>query len=162
MTFRTKWIAAPALLLVGAMTGCGLGNDDSFQYQKLGEARTLWDRKDVSSYSYILELECFCASASELEPVLVTVQNGAVASVQYWDENPAQRTPAPASIFGPYDTVEELFELVEDAIDRDADLLQVAYDAEYGFPSVINVDYTTGGTDQRLIFVTEFTPITGS
>jgi hypothetical protein len=162
MTLRTRWIVAPALLLASALTGCNFGDDDSFQYQKLGQARTLWDRADVSSYSYILELECFCASASELEPVLVTVQNGAVVSLQYWDTNPAERTPAPASIFGPYDTVEELFELVEDAIDRDADLLQVGYDPEYGFPSIINVDYVAGGSEQKLIFVTEFTPLTGS
>ena len=159
MTFRTRWIAAPVLLLA-ALAGCDLGDDDGFQYQKLGEARTLWDRKDVGSYSYILELECFCAPASQLEPVLVTVQNGAVASVVYWDENPAERTPAPAAIFGAYDTGEELFELVEDAIDRDADLLQVGYDPEYGFPEIINVDYQPGGSDQKLLFVTEFTPIT--
>lgn len=161
MKFRSKWIAAPVLLLA-TLAGCELGDDDSFQRQKLGEARTLWDRKDVASYSYILELECFCAPASELEPVLVTVRNGTVESLQYWDEDPADRTPASAATFGPYDTVEELFALVEDAIDRDADLLQVGYDPEYGFPEVINVDYQSGGSDQKLLFITEFTPITGS
>lgn len=161
MTFRMRWIAAPALLLA-TLAGCEFGDDDSFQNQKLAEARARWDSKDVASYSYILELECFCAPASELEPVLVTVQNGQVASLQYWDENPAQRTPAPASIFGPYDTIDELFELIADAIDRDADLLQVGYDPEYGFPAIINVDYQAGGSDQKLLFVTEFEPATGS
>lgn len=160
MTFRSKWIAAPVLLLA-ALAGCeGLGDDDSFQLQKLAQARTQWDSKNVASYSYIVELECFCAPASELEPVLVTVRNGAVASLEYWDENPAKRTPAPAAIFGPYDTVEELFDLVEDAIDRDADMLQVGYDPEYGFPQIINVDYQAGGSEQKLLFITEFEPST--
>ena len=161
MTFRTRWIAAPALLLA-ALAGCALGDDDGVQNQKLAEARTLWDRQDVGSYSYLLELECFCAPASQLEPVLVTVQNGAATSVVYWDDDPADRTPAPAELFAPYDTVEELFEIVEDAIRRDADVLQVGYDRDYGFPNVINVDYQAGGSDQMLLFVTEFTPATGS
>lgn len=157
MKFRTRRMMVPALLL-STLAGCGLGDDDSFQRQNLQQARTLWDSKDVASYSYILELQCFCAPASELKPVLVTVNNGAVASVQYWDENPSKRTPAPATVFGPYDTVEELFALVDDAIDRDADVLQVSYNAEYGFPQAVNVDYEAGGSDQLLFFVTEFSP----
>ena len=157
MKFRTRWMMVPALLL-STLAGCDLGDDDSFQRQNLQQARTRWDARDVASYSYILELQCFCASASELKPVLVTVNNGAVVSLQYWNENPNARPPAPASIFGPYDTVEELFALVADAIDRDADVLQVGYDPEYGFPNAVNVDYEAGGSEQLLFFVTQFTP----
>jgi hypothetical protein len=160
MKTRTRWMMLPALLLA-TLAGC-LGDTDSFQRDKLSQARTLWDSKDVASYSYILELQCFCASASELAPVLVTVTNGAVTSLQYWDENPTKRTPAPAAIFSPYDTVEELFNLIDDAIDKDADVLQVGYDAEYGFPNVVNVDYESGGSEQRLLFVTQFTPTPAS
>jgi hypothetical protein len=159
MKTRTRWTILPALLLSALLGGC-LGDDDSFQRDKLSAARSLWDSKNVSSYTYILELQCFCAPATQLSPVLVTVQNGAVTSLQYWDENPAKRTPAPASIFGPYDTVDELFDFVADAIDRDADVLQVGYDPDYGVPSVVNVDYVSGGSEQLLFFVTEFTPTT--
>jgi hypothetical protein len=158
MRFRSLKLA-PALLLV-ALAGCKLGDTDAFQSQKLAESRARWNSKNVDSYSYVLELECFCAPASQLEPVLVTVHDGAVVSLQYWDEDPADRTPAPASVFGPYDTIEKLFDFVADAIDRDADVLQVGYDAEYGFPNVVNVDYTAGGSEQLLFFVTRFTPAT--
>lgn len=161
MTRRTRWMTLPVLLLA-ALAGCGLGDDDGLQRQKLQEARTRWEGKDVASYSYLLELQCFCAPASQLQPVLVTVRDGAVVSLQYWDEDPAKRTPAPASIFGAYDTVEELFDLIADAIDRDADVLQVGYDAEYGFPYLVNVDYQTGGSEQRLLLVSEFAPLPGS
>lgn len=159
MKSLTRWMMVPALLL-STLAGCDLGDDDSFQRQNLAQARTRWDSKDVASYSYILELQCFCAPASELKPVLVTVNNGAVVSLQYWNENPNNRPPASASIFGPYDTVEELFELVAHAIDRDADVLQVGYNSEYGFPEAVNVDYEAGGSEQLLFFVTQFTPAT--
>jgi hypothetical protein len=36
-------------------------------------------------------------------------------------------------------------------------VLQVGYDREYGFPNVVNVDYQTGGDEQVLIFVSQFT-----
>ena len=157
---NTKWIA-PALLL-SLVAGCGLGDDDEFQRQNLAQARLLWKGKNVSSYSYIIELQCFCAPASQLRPVLVTVQNGAVAALQYYHQNPAQRTPAPADVFGRYDTVEELFDIIDDAIDRDADLLQVGYDDEYGFPDVANIDYESGGSEQILFFVTQFRVATTS
>lgn len=159
MKLRTRWMMVPVLLL-STLAGCGLGDDDSFQRQNLAQALTRWDTKDVASYSYILELQCFCAPASELKPVLVTVKNGAVASLQYWDETPSKRAPAPASIFGPYDTVEDLFALVDDAIDRDADVLQVRYDAEYGFPDMVNVDYEAGGSEQLFFTVSQFKPAT--
>lgn len=157
MKTRTRWTILPALLLSALLGGC-LGDDDSFQRDKLSAARSLWDSKNVSSYTYILELQCFCAPATQLSPVLVTVENGAVKSLQYWNTDPSKRTPAPASIFGPYDTVEELFDFVADAIDRDADVLQVGYDPDYGVPSVANVDYVSGGSEQLLFFVTDFTP----
>ena len=104
----------------------------------------------------------FTRRATELAPVLVTVTNGVVTSLQYWDSNPSKRTPASAAIFGPYDTVEELFDFIADAIDKDADVLQVGYDAEYGFPNVVNVDYESGGSEQRLFFITQFTPTPAS
>lgn len=159
MKFRTRLIAAPALMLA-ALAGCGLNDDDSFQRDKLTAARARWESKNVNSYSYILELQCFCAPSTDLRPVLVTVENGTVASLQYYHQNPAQRTPASSTIFGPYDTVEELFELVDDAIEQDADVLQVGYDAEYGFPNAVNIDLRAGGSEQVLFFVTSFTPAT--
>jgi hypothetical protein len=159
MKFRTRWMMIPVLLL-STPAGCGLGDDDSFQRQNLQQARTKWDSRNVASYSYVLELQCFCAPASELKPVLVTVNNGAVASLQYWDETPSKRTPAPASIFGAYDTVEDLFALVDDAIDRDADVLRVGYNPEYGFPEAVSVDYEAGGSEQLLFYVTQFKPAT--
>lgn len=156
MKTRTRW-GMLSVLLLSALAGCSLGDNDDFQRDKLNQARTQWDGKNVSSYTYILELQCFCAPASQLEPVLVTVQNGAVTSLQYWDEDPEDRTPAPASVFGAYDTVEDLFAFVAAAISQNADVLQVGYDAEYGFPNIVNVDYQAGGNDQVLLFVSEFT-----
>jgi hypothetical protein len=160
MKIRTKWLA-PALLLP-LLAGCELGDNDEFQRQNLSQARLRWEGKNVASYSYILELQCACAPASQLRPVLVTVENGAVTALQYYHQNPAQRTPAPVEVFGPYDTVEELFDIIDDAIDRDADALQVGYDPEYGFPTIASIDYESGGSEQILFVVSDFEPAAAS
>jgi len=160
---RFRWLPGwLAHLLATVLGGCLGDSGDDFQRDKLNEARTRWDGKDVSSYTYILELQCYCAPATQLAPVLVTVQNGSPVSLQYWDEDPSKRKPAPAEIFGPYDTVEELFEFVDETIGKDPQVLQVGYDQDYGFPNVVNVDFKDGGSEQMLFFVTQFKPTTGS
>lgn len=127
-----RWMVAPALL-VGALAGCdGVvgGDGDAVQREEYRSASARWEAANVSSYSYVITLICSCAPSGELEDVRVTVRDGAVVSRVY------ERSGAPASAvtFGPYDTVEELFAAVRAGIDRDTDLLNVAYHATYGVP----------------------------
>jgi hypothetical protein len=144
-----------ALVLAVAAAGCDNPFDnDAFQREELARARSLWSRTGASSYSFTVELQCNCAPNTSLLPVSVTVKNGQVTSRVY---KASPNSVPPADVFGAYDTVEELFAVVEDAINRDANVLQVGYHDQYGFPEVINVSLR-GGTpnDQRLILVTDF------
>jgi Family of unknown function (DUF6174) len=144
---------APALLL-GALSGCeGLLSDgDEVQREQFAIATARWDAANVGSYSYVITLVCDCGTVTELRPVRVTVQNGTVVSRVYESENAAERTPAPAAIFGPYDTVEELFAAVETAIDGDSDVLNVVYHPQYGAPTLLQWDPSGGGSGDHLIF----------
>ncbi|HEY7767038.1 DUF6174 domain-containing protein, partial [Longimicrobium sp.] len=121
-------------------------------------ARALWGREGGPSYTYTLELQCYCAAGTSLAPVVVTVKSDQPVSRIYKKANAADPTiSASADVFGPYDTVDELFEVIEDAIDRDANILQVGYNDLRGFPDVINVA-VKGGTanDQRILFISDF------
>lgn len=157
---NVRWMAAPALLV--ALAGCeGLLNDDGFQRDELAAAQTRWQGKSIASYSYVLELQCpECGSVAEQGlPVRITVQNGAAVSRVYESEDPTERVTAPAAVFGPFDTVEELFGVVQRGIDRDADVLQVAYDPSYGYPSRVAMDPDGRDPDDHVTFrVTGFTP----
>jgi hypothetical protein len=146
---------AVALLLAVAAAGCDNPFDsDQFQREELARARALWGREGGPSYAFTMELQCYCAPGTSLAPVVVTVKNGQPVS-RIYKTSPA--TTASAEVFGPYDTVDELFEVIEDAIDRDANVLQVGYNDAKGFPEVINVA-VKGGTsnDQRILFITGF------
>jgi hypothetical protein len=150
---------AGALLLAVAAAGCDNPFDsDQFQREELARARALWSREGGPSYTFTLELQCYCASGTSLAPVMVTVKNGQPVSRIYKKANAADPSiNASAEVFGPYDTVDELFEVVEDAIDRDANVLQVGYNDAKGFPEIINVA-VKGGTanDQRIVFISGF------
>lgn len=164
-TRLVRWMVAPALM-AAALAGCdgllGSGGDE-VQREEYRAATGRWDAADLSSYSYVITLVCDCGSAADLRPVRVTVRDGAVVSRLYESNDPAQRTPASAAVFGPYDTVEELFAAVENSIGRDADLLNVAYHPDYGVPILLQWDPDSSDPDDNLVFqVTGFAPLTES
>jgi hypothetical protein len=158
---RMRSLLASALLL-SALTGCdGLlgGDGDGVQRDELQAARGRWDAANIDSYSYVISLFCACGTATQMRPVRVTVVNGAVASRLYDSNDPSLRTPAPESIFGGYDTVEELFTVIQNSIGNNADVLNVAYNPVVGVPTLLQYDPDSGDPDDHLVFeVAGFTP----
>jgi hypothetical protein len=167
MAMKTSFVRsmlAPALLL-SALAGCDglISSGDDVQREQYRIATARWEDAGVSSYSYVFELACACAPTSELRPVRVTVQNGAVVSRVYESNDPAQRTPASEAVFGPYDTVEELFAAVQNSIGRSSDVLNVVYHPTYGVPTLLQWDPDSADADDHLVFqVTGFAPATAS
>ncbi|HST63234.1 MAG TPA: DUF6174 domain-containing protein [Longimicrobium sp.] len=160
-TFFVRWIALPALLLA-TLSGCeGLLSDGGEeQRNQFRAANNRWQAANLDSYDYTLELVCACGTPTELRNVTISVENGVPVSRVYTGTPPGN---APASIFGDYDTVEELFAAVEEAISRDADLLNVIYDPTYGVPLLLQWDPSTRDPDDHLAFqVSDFTPSTAA
>lgn len=149
---------APALLL-SVLAGCdGLLDDgDDAQRQHFAAASARWNAANIDSYTFTLELACECGTTQQLRDVIIRVENGAVVSREYAEDE--EGSAAPESIFGPYDTVEELFEVVAESIRIDADLLNVAYHPTYGLPVMLQVDPSNSVADDYLIVqVLDFTP----
>lgn len=156
---KLRKLAGALLLLAVAAAGCDNPfNNDQFQREELARARALWGREGGPSYTFTVELQCYCAPGTSLAPVVVTVKNGQPVSRIYAKAKPADPSiTASAEVFGPYDTVDELFEVIEDAIDRDANVLQVGYNDLKGFPDIINVAVKGGASnDQRIVFISDF------
>ena len=155
MKSRISRALAPALLLSALLAGCeNPFDDDSFHNGELAKARTLWTSKNVGSYSYILQLQCVCDAAGT---VRVRVTNGATSGVFYMNSSGGDAAPAPAGLYDDYDSVEDLFAFIQDAIARDATVLQVSYEDNYGFPDLVNVDYSgRQNNDQVLVIIQQF------
>lgn len=139
-------------LAVAALSGCeGLLNDgDQEQSRQFRAASARWESLDIRDYTFTLSLACVCGDPDDLRDIIVVVENGVVVSREYDEDEP--RDAAPEEIFGAYDTVEELFDVVARGISRDADVLNVGYHPTYGIPVIFQVDPSTTVSDDYILF----------
>ena len=136
------------LLAVVAAGSCSvLGNDEyDAERDRLAAARRSWAAQGWDSYTFILRRLCFCGGGTD--PAEVVVQSGVRVSVT--DVQTGE--PIPAEWRQYYLTVPELFDFIEDAIDRKAYQIDVTYHAETGFPTHVQIDYIENAIDEEMGF----------
>jgi hypothetical protein len=131
-----------APLLLGAqcsIMGIGSGQDDD-----LDDARRRWRAAGVEDYTFVLRRNCFCGGG--VEPVRIVVRDG--VAVSYTVVATGQPLNPEWQEWHP--TVEGLFDFLEDALDRDADRIDVQYDGGRGYPISIFVDYEERTADEEM------------
>lgn len=148
---RTLTAAALAALLAGcSILGLdGLGEERD----ALRDARVRWGRADLDAYAFTLQRGCFCPMEL-IGPVRIVVRGDSVLSRTYT----ADGTPVPAQWAPYFGTMEEVFELIDEAIDRSADDLRVSYHRTLGYPVKADIDYVKNAVDDELsLTVSDFT-----
>jgi len=113
----------------------------------LAQNWALWSASGIDTYRYRFRWECYCLE-SYTRLVDVTVHRGVVVSVVDVQTGRALGPEAVAD----YRTIDGLFEVVRDAIDRPADAVRASYDTELGYPSVVWVDFVGPMIDEELGF----------
>ena len=139
----------PFALLAGALlAGCAGAGPAEVEggggAEGLARARARWEATGLDDYRYTLARNCFCIG-SAVGPAVVTVVDGTVTSVVRQGEG----EPADAEL---YPSVEGLFDVVEDALRRDAHEVDVTYDPATGVPVHIWIDYVEMAVDEELGF----------
>lgn len=120
----------------------------------LESARDKWQNANISHYRFNVNVSCFCAFTQEM-PLIVEVQNGEVASLEYQSGN--EIDPASLEFFQRFVTVDRLFEEIEKDQAGEADEVVVEYDETYGFPTTITIDFVEEATDDELyLTISEF------
>jgi hypothetical protein len=120
----------------------------------LDAARARWDVAGLDDYRFTFGNSCFCPEDVR-GPFAITVRDGAVAEVLF-------QGAAVAADPERHLTVDALFDRLEAAFDRGADLVQVTYDADLGYPVSAYVDYEAMATDEEDRFeVSALTPLDG-
>ena len=150
---RCKTFVVIPLLVVfsGCFVGDILGGGNQ---SELDENRDKWRDAAIASYTFRQDRSCFCGFAG---PADVTVMNGEIVSVRsFWPE-PTDVAPDNFNVF---DTIDGLFNMVDDAIDRNAHSLDVTYDEQLGFPTIIAIDFLENAIDDEItVTATGLTPI---
>jgi len=148
----------PILLMAALALGIGgcefVFDPDDSPARELARARNRWRREAPRDYSYDFEMYCFCGG-DLTRTATVRVRNGAVYEVVYADNG----RPVPPENRSAYRTIDGLFELIGDAINRDADHIDIEYDSRYGYPRSASIDYRFRWADDEVSFrVRRFRP----
>ena len=117
---------------------------------ELDRHRTLWEQTRSSDYTYEYNVLCFCPDSFG-QAVKVTVTNGEIESVVYVVSGEYGKSGDPPVVVGSprYHSIESLFDLVQDAITNEVDQLTVSYDSKFGYPTNVELDYSSNSIDDE-------------
>jgi hypothetical protein len=136
--------AALAAVLLAGCRGNLSPSELRGERSELNVARGRWTSRGPGNYRYQFQYLCFCP-ASLVTPVQIEVRAGRVAAVT----DPVTGRPATPATGRPTPTVEELFEIVETALDGGVDWMDVQYDLVLGYPAVIRIDPNSRSVDEE-------------
>ena len=124
---------------------------------ELAHQRARWAESGIEDYVLTVRHLCECLPEA-VGPVAVVVRSAAVESRTY--ETTGQ--PVEPSLAGLVPSVEGLFDVVEDGIEREAERVDVEYDP-LGFPRRVLIDADLQTADDEALFeVTGFVPQDGA
>ena len=130
-----------SLLLGGAACEAATAPGD---HDNLIAARARWDAMSGPTYSSQVDRACECVLGGRA--MTVTVSRGSVTAASYEDSGSAVDQALLAFV----PTVPDLFDLIQDALDRKAAYLAVTYDPTYGYPTHIQIDYSVNAVDDEV------------
>jgi hypothetical protein len=141
------------LLLAFAMAACGqpsglAGGEDreSSPNPPGGEAIPEWDAPP----SYTFELRSRCGEQTLIGRFRIVVEDGAVVEVKGLDKSGAAAT----EVFGDdFPSLADLLGYAEEAQSSNADIVEVEFDRDEGFPRRIDFDYNREAVDDESCFV---------
>jgi hypothetical protein len=143
------------LLAILPSAGCDTfgSNNSDFLRQQLTRAEQRWDSAGSNDYTLVLTRRCDCGV--EPRQVALEVVANEVVGGMYTDTS----EPLDATSLSQQMTVDEMFDLAHDAVDRRVPIVLVQYNQEFGYIDdlVINYDQTRVD-DDVLIVVDDYIP----
>ena len=146
MHFPAGTMRSSRLLLIAVLlAGCDSATSAN-ELDQLAVARARWLAQGGDAYTYLLTRECLCVLSGR--EVSVSVVNGQVVSAT----DPSSQLAVESALLSYLQTVPDLFDLIDDAILRDVAAFMVTYDATYGYPTRIEIDYSAAVADDEISF----------
>ena len=137
-----------SLALLALLSGCGiLGIGEDGERERLARSMRTWSENQPERYHFVLERLCLCP-LEVVSAVEIGVGNGVVVSRRYVQTG----QPVSARYVELFPSMEGVFDLLEDALDREAGRIDVRYDSRYGFPFDATIDYVLNAVDDELSF----------
>jgi len=107
-----------------------------------------WQSYQFSSYLMKQSLQCYCPGGGTL--MNVTVENNRITEVKT-----PEGVVLSAAQQGLYKTVDELFEIIRNTDPGKVEKLEVTYDPQYGYPSLVYIDRSKAIADEETGYRTQ-------
>jgi hypothetical protein len=141
-------VAGLALLVVATSCSDAIGPRPP---SDLEAARQRWQAQNLHTYAFTIQRSCFCAN---VHPLYVLVLSDTVAGVL--DLETADTVDRQLG-----ETIEGLFNFVQNAIDGHAQMIRAECDAAKGFPTEIDYDGQAQIADDEISYrVSDVHPVT--
>ena len=135
------------ITLVFMLAACSIGGSEFARNQQK------WNDANIRHYRFQLTVGCFCPFGDQM-PLTVEVLNGKVVSITAKDGSTVIQGDPSYETFARYATIDNLFTELKADLGGKADQVTVTYDATYGFPSTINIDFIKNAVDDELYLST--------
>lgn len=135
-------ILGTLLMTVAAASGACT---DSPNDHGLATARAQWTSHAPATYTVVSARGCECPT-EVTRPTEITVTSNQITSAVYVDD----RTPVAEQFRSLLRTVDGVFDDIQSAIDRHADAIDLRFDPDKGYPTLVFVDYSRGIADEEL------------
>ena len=144
---RNTFSVVGLVLILVAGSGCSVFTDsEPDQLQKdLNQNREAWESLGLQNYQLIQRKTCFCGPPANRFTRLEIRDGELVAAT---DVETGEPVPEDRRI--EFRSVGTLFDLIQDAIDRNAASLIVGYHRELGYPTEVFIDYQANVADEEL------------
>ena len=136
-------------------SACGMeskktNDNTSTAYKTLLENKKRWKDAQTKNYSFVVKKSCFCPHEENIQS---TIDNEKVIESKYIPSN------IPINIDNKQKSIEEYFNIIEEAINENVYKIIVDYDLLYGYPKMISIDYDEQMVDEQISYlITHFTP----
>ena len=128
------------------LLGCILKDDERLTniQSELDQNRKKWASAVVSNYQFNFRWKCFC-SEEFVEPVNISVRENRIVDVAFVADD------VPFTMIGlwRYQTVDKLFDLLQEGIDKNAHSISADYHSELGYPVRVSIDYEEYTVDEE-------------
>ena len=130
------------------LVGCTPTGPEGTERDALRAGRGRWEAAGARSYRYTLDIRAMIIGGT---PISVEVRDGNPVSVRYVNTGQAVSTTAEGAFVARFDTVEELFGVIEQALERKG-RVSAAYDPSLGYPVSADVDPHRNAIDDEFGF----------